>query len=53
MARSQPVTQKANFDIFVKHSIGKPILLIFENLSSIFCPKLRDVYIEVATKEVL
>ena len=43
-----PATQEANFDIYVKnrqkstmkHSIEKPILLNFVNLSTIFCPRL-------------
>ena len=40
MTSTQPATQNANFDSCVKHSMEKPILLNFVNLSSIFCPRL-------------
>ena len=48
MASTQKASQKENFDSCAKncknsakrHSIEKPILLNFANLSSIFCPRL-------------
>ena len=48
LANTQPSIQKPNFDIFsvknrkkspVKHSIEKPILLNFVNLSTTLCPR--------------
>ena len=51
MASTQPAIQKPNFDVFraknckkstVKHSIEKPILLTFVNLSTTFYPRLSD-----------
>ena len=48
MKSTQSSTQKPDFDVFgknrkksaLKHSIEKPVLLSFVNLSSIFCPRL-------------
>ena len=50
MTSTQPATHKAIFDICagkslklaVKHSIEKPILLNFVNLTAILCPGLYD-----------
>ena len=51
MTSTQPSTQKPNFDVFwqknckksaVKHSIEKPILFNFVNLTPTFCPRLSE-----------